>query len=179
MEIIKLIKWNYLSEKLLNDLKEIYENSFPVDERRDFEKLVNLENNPLFSFFYFYNNNVLSGLFTQWIFNDFCYIEHLAIREDLRDKGIGTLLMKYLTSEIKQLLVIEVEKLGEPNSDRRIKFYLNIGFYLCEYSYIQPPYSHERNSVPMNLMTYPRSLIYKDFLEIRKELYLNVYNFEF
>lgn len=177
MDIIKIISWKYINESLIADIREIYELSFPEDERRDFDKVMLLEDNAMFSFYYATGENDLVGFYTQWTFDDCNYIEHLAIKESYRGKGYGTELINNIKNANK-LIVLEVEKPGTDDADKRITFYLRLGFNLCVFPYMQPPYSPEKGTVAMNFMTCPNTITYNEFITIRDLLYRNVYNFE-
>jgi len=176
LKVTKINNWKKLSGKLILNLKDIYENSFPPDERRDFEKLKILCSNPFFSFFYILKDKIVIGFYTFWNFKDFNYIEHLAIKADFRGKGLGTELIKKIKSESDQLIVLEVEKPENTIAKKRVEFYESAGFKLCEFPYIQPPYSKDKLPVPMNLMTYPKHLNNSEFLLIKQTLYKEVYN---
>ena len=176
MEIIRIYSWKHLQENLYKELYVIYEKSFPESERRNFEEFFSLVNNNAFGFYYLLQDNELLGFYTQWIFSNFYYIEHLAINEQYRCKGFGSQLTGLIVSTSPKLLVIEVERPGDPGSDRRIKFYLRTGFNLCDFDYIQPPYCYGKSPVPMYLMTYPNVPDYNEYLKIRETLYREVYH---
>jgi GNAT superfamily N-acetyltransferase len=176
LQITKINNWKYLSENLISEIKEIYDISFPEDERRDFYQfyLQNENQNP--EFYYALDDNILIGFYTQWTFTCFNYIEHLAINEIYRGRGYGKELIEKIESVSDRLIVLEVELPETIFSGKRIEFYLKAGFNLCEFPYIQPPYGPGKKSVPMNLMTFPTKINFSEFIIIKKTLYQEVYN---
>jgi len=157
---------------------EIYESSFPSDERRTLELQRELIKNKQYNFFIVTKNKVLVAIITDWNFGDFLFVEHLAVKEDLRGKGIGTELLKVYLSNNKQKIVLEVEKPETEIATKRIKFFEKIGFNLNDFDYIQPPYGKDKNTLPMLLMTYPEKITESKFFTIREKLHIVVYRLE-
>ncbi|HCX98617.1 MAG TPA: GNAT family N-acetyltransferase [Bacteroidales bacterium] len=140
------------SEGELLALKNLYENSFPPEERREHSQLVVLLSNPSCHINHVYHNDVLAGLITFWHFNEFVYVEHFAILPHFRDKGVGKeVVRKFLSSIIKPVL-IEVEPPADYQGKRRVKFYSNLGFTLLDRVYVQPSYDGVKPQVELRLM---------------------------
>ena len=175
MEIIRVEDWGIISEKRITGLKEIYENSFPFDERRNFESYKNL-NPEIFSFFLLIDKGILSGFFTFWSFPDFNYIEHLAIKSTFRNRGIGSKLVDFISLGSRKIIVLEVERPGCDSADKRIRFYLKHSFNFCDFDYLQPSYDKDKKPVQMNIMAYPNSINIQRFQGIKNNLYRVVYN---
>ena len=72
-------------------------------------------------------------------------------------------------------ICLEVELPETEKAKRRIAFYERNGFFLNNYEYEQPAYSADKKAVPLLIMTYNKPVSYERFKEIRKELYLHVY----
>lgn len=161
-----------------NEFKEawkIYESSFPPDERRTLELQKKIIINPQYSFLIVTKSNVLSAFITNWNLGDFLFVEHLAVRADLRGKGIGTELLKKYLSQNKQKIVLEVEKPENEIAVKRIKFYERLGFNLNHFGYLQPSLGEGKNPVPLLLMTYPIKITAAKFSLIREKIHLIAY----
>lgn len=71
-----------------------------------------------------------------WNFEDFVYVEHLAVAKEAQGKSYGTKIMKDLMDSTNKQIVLEVEDpnhLSESeriNGRRRIKFYNRLGFFM-------------------------------------------------
>jgi len=175
MEFIKLK--NSDSEEF-KEAWEIYESSFPSDERRTLDLQKKLIKNKQYNFFIVLKDKILVAIITDWDFEDFLFVEHLAVKKDLRGKGVGTELLREYISNNKQKIVLEVERPCTEIATKRIKFYQKIGFKLNNFDYIQPPYGKDKNPVPMFLMTYPEKINESEFSSIRKKLHIIVYGLE-
>lgn len=140
----------------MNVVKQIYESSFPADERRDYDALLQLiESEPAFVVEAICCDDNVVGLITSWSFDEWRYIEHFAIDVTMRGKGVGeTTLVRFLSSDLRPV-VLEVEPPIDDVTRRRVGFYERLGFVLhAAYRYIQPPYDCDKNAVELCLMTY-------------------------
>lgn len=164
------------TELNLNKFKAIYEDSFPVDERRPWihlEKMLT-DGHEIFKAFAIFDSLQFVGFITVWDFPETMYVEHFATDSSLRGAGIGSKALYQLTESATKPIVLEVEP-GDTGDTarRRINFYRRHGFRdLPDYKYIQPPYSPELSPLPMTLMIYgdldpdiARQLLYKHVYE--------------
>lgn len=167
-----------LTRKYFKEIWAIYEDSFPEDERRNLEEQENILNNPLFEIIPFVVNDKLTGFCTVWKFTNFLYVEHAAIKKEYRGRGFGREMYLDLINKFPGKIVLEVEHPSDDLKKRRISFYERLGFELNSYNYIQPPFSRNKNSVPLLIMSYPNLITDTEFNEIRKTIYNNVFGIE-
>lgn len=116
------------------------------------------------------------GLISYWFFEHFYYIEHFAINPALRNQGYGQKVLHSLCKKFKLPIVLEVELPTDKTSQQRINFYQRNGFTLWEKTYAQPPYRAEDGYLPMHLMVYGNLSCERDFEEVKKRIYKEVYN---
>jgi len=201
MEFIKINKDNLKSDSFKSAFK-VYEKSFPSDERRDLEDLKKVirEGNKDYNFFSIEDYTKLfeplyvkenMGMIDFWIFPEVnaSYGEHVAIRQNTRNRGIGTVVINKFLTELTptEYTVIEAEKPEIQETDemhrialRRLGLYDRIGFVLSDFFYIQPPYSEGKQPVPLNILYHSKSgkkLSYSEFEAVRDRIYASVYNF--
>ena len=115
------------------------------------------------------------GLISYWKFNNFIFVEHLAILKNLRNKAIGTKAFKQFLSEIELPIVFEVEKPYDEISKRRINFYKRLGIVFNDFDYFQPSYHGGDDKVPMFFVSYPNPISKVQYLRyidiIKKAVY--------
>lgn len=143
----------------------LYISAFPVDERRDWHNNSDiqyfLENHPDMHIISVSSENKFVGFISYWILNSpiqyIIYIEHLAVSKSLRGNGFGKRLINYIRKQYpKSGLILEVEPPTDDTSKRRIEFYEHLGLILHSgFEYIQPPYSSNKQSMHLNIMTTP------------------------
>lgn len=139
----------------LSFIERVYTDSFPQDERRDFDEVVRLiRENDDFTIALLSNGEQPVGFISYWPWSDFTYMEHFAIDNRFRGAGYGAESMTALLKLLDKPAVLEVEKPTDDLSKRRIAFYQRLGFVLNTHPYIQPPYSPDRQPLELYLMSY-------------------------
>lgn len=157
--------------------KDLFESAFPDEERPPFGELKH-RNKQKFHFMVATNDtddgDEFVGILSYWTFDDFVYIEHFAIEEELRNLGLGKAVFLNFLSQQQKQIVLEVELPHDETSDHRIEFYSSMGLISNPQQYIQPPYKKGQVSVPMMIMT-KYEINDEEFSEIREILYHEVY----
>ncbi len=153
--------------------KEIYNSSFPLDERRDFDLVVEMVGKEGFDFYVIKSSledETPIGIISIWEFCDFAYIEHFAIDLSLRQKGYGSKVLNEIINKYSKPFIIEVEPPTNVEALKRIDFYKKLNFSLLDFNYLQPAYSPTQNPLQMNLMT--NNILYFANENIRKAVSL-------
>ena len=87
--------------------QNLYNEAFPIEERWDFNAILNNNNN---KFYAILDGDIPIGITTIWEFLDFNYIEYLAIDKKFRGKNYGSKILTQILESLKdKLIVIEVE----------------------------------------------------------------------
>ncbi len=160
-----------------NQIFDIMAEAFPESEYRSYEEQKKLLLKDFYKIISYKDkgNNVIAFM-SYWQFNDFAFVEHLAINKDYRGKGIGSkLLREFIENNEKKLVILEVELPRDEISRKRIRFYEKLGFNLNLYPYEQLPLRIEFNNIPMYIMSYPRKINESEFMEIKAKLHRDVY----
>jgi ribosomal protein S18 acetylase RimI-like enzyme len=132
----------------LEEIFQIYETSFPANERQTLETLkIRLKENKQVLFAAKINNEVVGiGFLFDLLGSDFLLLDYLAVKENHRGKQIGEALFSHLKNYAKlqkKHLLMEVDdpEFGDDKTNRlkRIAFYQKNGaFWLKEVKYILP-----------------------------------------
>lgn len=154
----------------------IMEQSFPKSEIREYEEQKIILNNDKYHIITSKSpNGDINGFLTFWNLESVNFIEHIAVKDTFRGKGIGSrLICKYL-SETCLPTILEVEAPLNETAVRRIKFYEKSGFYLNLYFYSQPSFVKGGLSIPMYIMSSPNKINFNEFILLRKEIYKKIY----
>lgn len=127
--MIRIQHYRYLGSKDRERLRQIYEESFPVDERFDFDILekCNEESNVHLSCII--KNGIVVGMsFTILLPNDITYLMYLAIDVNYRNMHIGSEILQIFI-EASNNLVLSVEYPTDVITRRRENFYIRNGLY--------------------------------------------------
>lgn len=156
---------------------DIMENSFPDDEYRSYCGQKMLFSKPEYDIYVVDgDDSTLRAFVSVWDFDNFAYIEHLAVNPACRNAGIGASILAAVKEKVGKRICLEVELPENDIARRRIGFYTRNGFSLNEYHYIQPPMSAGKNPVPLLIMTTGGAVDEKKFEYIKDKLYEKVYN---
>jgi ribosomal protein S18 acetylase RimI-like enzyme len=167
----------------VDDIRAIYEVSFPDDERREFEDVVALaaREKAMNVRFLTGENGKLLGFIIFWRFKTFIFVEHFAIDSRCRGAGHGARFFGKFLSDAPLPVVLEVEPpdANPPMAARRIAFYERLGMRLCDrIDYLQPPYSRDKKPVPMRLMSFGTIDLESNFETVKTTIYQCVYGKE-
>lgn len=156
---------------------DIMENSFPDDEYRSYCGQKMLFSKPEYDIYVVDgDDSTIRAFVSVWDFDNFAYIEHLAVNPAFRNAGIGASILAAVKEKAGKRICLEVELPENDIARRRIGFYTRNGFSLNEYHYIQPPMSAGKNPVPLLIMTTGGAVDEKKFEYIKDKLYEKVYN---
>ena len=164
-------------DRLNFEFRQIYESSFPEDERREWTQLLDLLYNMQFKLYEIYFHAKFLGLISVWDLEEFCFIEHFAICATEQGKGHGTMTLNQILSMNSKPFILEVEEPFTETARKRISFYERLNFSANNQSYFQPPYSFNKNSVKMLLMSYPAKIELENFEKIKALIHDRVYGY--
>lgn len=157
----------------------IFEESFPVDERRPLTEHMQTLADSRYTFKPLLDDGgIVVGLLGYWRFEAFTFLEHIAISSACRRSGLGTSTVKGLQDAAPLPLILETE-LPEmnPQAPKRIRWYESLGFKSNQQEYVQPAYAKHQIPVPSRIMSYPHLLSPVEFEAIRETLYSQVYRY--
>ncbi len=154
MKIKRIINPN---SKEFKDAFKIYEESFPVFERRLLASQIELLENEKFNFNIVLddNKNVLALLLT-WENDEFFYIEHFAVLESARGKNIGTNILTQLIEKTKKPIILEIEPPIDEISIKRKKFYEKLGFVMNEFKHMHPVFIKGYEPYELKIVSLPK-----------------------
>lgn len=122
---------DYFASEHKNEIKKVYMNSFPKNERFPFWilKRCSKEKNVVF-------NVILEGdklIGMEYIINceNYAYLMYLAVDKNQRENGYGSKILDDLTKKYETIIlsIERPDKDSNDNSKKRKKFYLKNGFY--------------------------------------------------
>lgn len=146
---------------------ELYIGSFPNEERRDWESNADAErfirSHPEISVLLAYTpDGEFAGFLNYWLLTKpdteeaVYYGEHLAIRPEMRNQGIGAQLIAELKRLTSDKIIMEVELPADEMACRRIAMYERHGFVTHpDIRYMQPSYAAGKEPIELLLMSSP------------------------
>lgn len=150
---------------------KLYEDSFPLAERRRKEDHLRAAENPLFFPLSAWEGNELVGILFYWEWDSYRYLEYLAVKPDIRSRGHGSELLRYLRDS-EHTIILEIDPLINELSVRRLQFYERAGFTLTPYRFVHLPYRKEAQPQELLILSYPKMITkeqHNDFLRFVDE----------
>ncbi len=177
--MLKLVIINSKGTNMTTQFDKVFElmqNSFPENEYRGYDEQKKLLKNPLYKIWTQANENGdIIAFMAFWSFNDFIFVEHLAVSQLYRGKGLGTKMIQKITKNFSKPIILEIEVPCDEFSIKRLNFYERLGFKPNDYKYCQLPLRKNDAVIEMIIMSYPKELSNKEFEKIKSEIYKEVY----
>lgn len=165
-----------LQEEQFENLYRLMEDSFPANEHRGYLAQRVLLSHPLYQAYVYENKQEIGALFTTWEGPDFIYLEHFAVKENLRNDGLGSKLLQVFLQQQKKAVIIEIESPKGGDQKRRAEFYVRNGFSLSQWGYVQPEIAKGQGPVSVVLMSYPEPLQEQAYQSFKKWVFKHVYS---
>lgn len=118
--------------------KQLYLSAFPVEERPSYERLLELSKSPLTRFYAYYDQDQYIGLSYLVVEKDLVYLFFLAVNNQYRSMGYGSLIIRRIKNLYPNYqIIINLEPLVPANNYhqrlKRFKFYEDNGFIKLDY----------------------------------------------
>lgn len=143
---------------------------FIEDERRDLADFLQAIRRPQYTMYGLWQNGVRVGYAGIWTLNGMFFMEHFAVVQEYRGRGVGSACLQTLLQRFHSM-VLEVEHPTGETEKRRIAFYERNGFVREPFDYLQPSY-HGGEPLSLELMSYPSHLPDDSIVD---EIYATVY----
>lgn len=141
-------------DERMKKLAILYQEAFPKSERREIAQLNKLiEHNSEMYFNAIEEDGTLAGLFIYWKFEDFYYLEHLAVYAEMRNRKIGQQVLDFVARHLPGQRLLEVEHATDELTTRRVNYYRRNGYEIVDREYLQPSYDTPKEAYPLWIMS--------------------------
>lgn len=168
MDTIRVARQRQVEAGQLEQLRAIYDDSFPPHERADFSFLVDCLASGARWFFVATRDDALLGfaMIVPFVTRDIHLLEYLAVSRDARGAGIGGKLLDGVTAAIRHSqsaigILLEAEPDDEGDADeralraRRIAFYARHGAQAVDAPNYRVPLADRAGTMRMRLLWLP------------------------
>jgi len=147
-------------------ISDLLEESFPVHELRSRAMRKRMAEDMRYFPCGAYKGGLLAGALCYWKTPVAYYIEHFAIRRDLRCRGYGAEILGGFIE--KKRVILEAEPPVEEIQKRRIEFYKKMGFHRSGITFIHPSFQKDAQPYPLEVMSYPSAVDKREFYDFRR-----------
>lgn len=120
---------------------DIYKTSFPSFEQRNSQQQLAAFKNENYHLWAIIENERLLSFISFWNFEDYIYIEHLAVNPELRGKNIGSKTLDIFANETGKNILLEIDPPIDEVSQNRLRFYSRLGYKTNNWKHFHPPYN--------------------------------------
>lgn len=159
---MNLIRLKNISDNYFQEAWKLYEDAFPIEERRSLDSQSKVLQNDNYHFDVLIDKDQFTGFILWWNFETNKYIDHFATALVQRNKGIGKLILNKFIDLDDKPIILEVELPTSKINERRIKFYERSGFKLNQHYYTVPNSQKNQPPIELMLMSYPSHISKKD-----------------
>ena len=141
---------------------DLYEISFPLEERRLIDSQINVFKNLNYHFDVIIEDEKFIGFLLWWEFDELIFIEYFATVESIRNKGFGKLIIEDFLKRSQKPIILEVELPDSNIRERRIKFYKRLGFHLNPHFYEIQSVHEGFSALEFLIMSFPYTISEND-----------------
>lgn len=145
----------YVEEEGWEECWKLYVSSFPKHEQRTLDNQKNVMKNEDFVCCGIWDKDIFVGIIFFWKTEAGAFVEHFAVKKELRGKSYGSKAMGDFCKSQKNV-ILEIDPPKDEISNRRRAFYERLGFKVNSYEYFNPGY--DNNPYKMLLLTYPETI---------------------
>lgn len=147
----------------------LYIDSFPEYERRRISSHTAACDNEQFHTQIAVENGNLMAILFYWRYDNFIYVEHLAVNPAMRNRNAGTtVLSEFIEANADSTVILEIDPPIDEISQRRRRFYQRIGFIENTYNYNHPSYSRNGPEHELVIMSHPKALQQEEFDQFKQ-----------
>ncbi len=169
------------NSEYIDKSRVVYNEAFLPEERWNFDLTIENRENFNYTFYSIVDdeNNNFVGIVMIWTFDEFYYIEYIAIDKNLRGNNYGSKAISNVLDMLNdKFTVLEVEPYDlNEIAKKRIEWYKRFDFILSDYEYNMPSIDKENkaSTIKMQIMTNKEIKSKDEFDNITKILIDNVY----
>ena len=165
-----------MSKDMFDEMFGIMQQSFPADEYRKREKQLALFDDESYKVYYSAaEDGKIAAFIAAWKCGGINFLEHFAVRSDLRGAGLGGAFLDEVIKTWKGAICLEVEPPENEICKRRIAFYRRHSFFVNDFDYVQPPLSDGAQPKKLLLMTHSATASEKQLREIARAIHFTAY----
>lgn len=172
--MLRYVRAETADELLKRGLWALYERAFPRSERRSWEQHCRaMAQEDAFLCLMLEEDGQPVGLMFCWNLSECLFLEHFAVLEACRGRGVGREALRLLQKEAR-LILLEIEPPDCDFSRQRLAFYHSAGFNLLSNQHIQHPFHADTPPLPMPLLSWPREANPLEVAHFEEELAMRV-----
>mgnify|MGYP001028533630 CR=1 FL=1 len=157
-------------DKWYKSFLEIYTISFPVYEQRNPKQQKEAFSDSRYHLIAKIEEEKFISFIAYWEFENYIYIEHLAVNPELRGQNKGSELLKDFADIMSKTIILEIDPLTDEISRKRLVFYEKLGYKTNPYKHFHPPYDKSYTPHQLVVLSLNRQVDQKEYEQFHSDL---------
>jgi len=159
-----------ISDKWYKTFHKIYSVSFPVHEQRNEQQQISAFGKENYYLIIKTEGEKLLSFIAYWDFDDYVYIEHLAVNPQYRGANIGSNTLNSFAEIIGKTILLEIDPIIDDVSRKRLHFYEKLGYVLNPYEHSHPAYDINFKPHRLLVLSHGKGIDETQYLRFHKNL---------
>ncbi|MDH6358374.1 GNAT family N-acetyltransferase [Parabacteroides sp. PF5-9] len=134
---------------------DVYSCSFPLHEQRNAQQQKAAFEDYRYHLIVLIDGQTLCSFIAYWDFDDYVYIEHLAVNPLLRGQNRGSQMLSLFAQAVDKTIVLEIDPIIDEVSEKRFHFYEKLGYVRNPYIHDHPAYNPQFKPHRLIILSYP------------------------
>ncbi len=161
-----------IKEDQFSQAYELLRSSFSKGELRTYDDLKQKYEEGKIHINILKDGDTIQGVCAFWNVLEYTYIEYLCIDKKYQNLGLGS---KILQAFNDGKVILEVSKIEDEESKKRVQFYERNNFHYYPIGFQQPALHEVLNTHDLHVMSCPNAVDEKEYERIISELFAYVY----
>lgn len=157
-------------DKWYSPFREIYAISFPIFEQRNAKQQAEAFRDNRYHLLAWIEDEKLLSFISYWNFEDYIYIEHLAVNPEFRGQNIGSRMLDTFAEGVKKTIILEIDPPIDEISKKRLAFYKNLGYKQNKYKHAHPAYNKDYEPHNLLVLSLQKDLNEKEYQQFYNDL---------
>lgn len=154
---MKTLDLKNCDKKYFSQAWELYENSFPIEEKRTPKEQEIISKDERYNPIIFLKDDEVVAILFFWQYEKHTFIEHLAISHKLRGQSYGSKIIEDFLEKYKNV-VLEIELISDEITQKRFNFYKRFNFIINDYKHFQIPFRKDAKELELLILSHNNKL---------------------
>jgi len=136
---------------------QIYEDSFPQEEKRTLKEQLKLFNKKSFTMLCYVEDEIVLAILFYWQIQRYTYLEHFAVNSTQRGRSYGSKILQEFIDN-NQNIILEIEPIIDEITKKRLDFYERFDFRVNTHIHFQVPFRKNDQKLKLLFLSHKKVL---------------------
>ena len=141
---------------------QIYEDSFPQEEKRTLKEQLKLFNKKSFTMLCYVEDEIVLAILFYWQIQRYTYLEHFAVNSTQRGRSYGSKILQEFINN-NQNIILEIEPIVDETTQKRLDFYQRFDFKVNNHIHFQVPFRKDAQELKLIFLSHKNLLSVEEY----------------